>query len=111
MISAKEFEKLSKEDKISYLEQIISVFKNSQNLLGNLAKLIEAIPENDISDEFLQISYNLIVGLVETHKQQLTHQELEKLKKISKKISKKIEAIKQKEQEEKLEADKLLENL
>ena len=32
-------------------------------------------------------------------------------KKISKKISKKIEAIKQKEQEEKLEADKLLESL
>jgi len=107
MISAKEFEKLSKEDKISYLEQIISVFKNSQNLLWNLAKLIEAIPENDISDEFLQISYNLIIGLVETQKQQLTQQELEKLKKISKKL----EAIKQKEQQEKLEADKLLENL
>ena len=107
MISAKEFEKLSKEDKISYLEQIISVFKNSQNLLWNLAKLIEAIPENDISDEFLQISYNFIVGLVEAQKQQLTQQELEKLKKISKKL----EAIKQKEQQEKLEADKLLENL
>ena len=107
MISPKEFEKLPKEDKISYLEQIISVFKNSQNLLWNLAKLIEAIPENEISDEFLQISYNLIVGLVEAQKQQLTQQELEKLKKISKKI----EANKQKEHQEKLEADKLLENL
>ena len=89
------------------MEQIISVFKNSQNLLWNLAKLIEAIPENDISDEFLQISYNLIVGLVEAQKQQLTQQELEKLKKISKKI----EANKQKEHQKKLEADKLLENL
>jgi len=107
MILLKKFSHLDKKEKIWYLKQIVEVFENSENLLGNLAKLIKTIPEEDLTDELLDITYKITFDAVKIQKDKIKQQELEKLKKINKKI----EAIKQVEEEDKLEADKLLENL
>jgi len=107
MISSKEFSLLDKKEKIWYLKQIVEVFENSENLLGNLAKLIQAIPEEGLTDELLDITYKIIFDTVKIQNDKIKQQELEKLQKINKKIK----AIKQKEMKEKFEADKLLENL
>ena len=107
MIPFKDFSHLDKKEKVWYLKQIVEIFENSENLLGNLAKLIKTIPEEDLTDELLDITYRIIFDAVKIQKNKIKQQELEKLKKINKKI----EAIKQKEEQDELEADKLLENL
>ena len=107
MILLKKFSHLDKKEKIWYLKQIVEVFENSENLLGNLAKLIKTIPEEDLTDELLDITYKITFDAVKIQKDKIKQQELEKLKKINKKI----EVIKQVEEEDRLEADKLLEDL
>jgi len=107
MILLKKFSHLDKKEKIWYLKQIVEIFENSENLLGNLAKLVQNIPEEDLTDELLDIAYRIIFDAVKIQKDKIKQQELEKLQKINKKI----EAIRQKEKQDKLEVDKLLENL
>ena len=107
MIPLKDFSHLDKKEKVWYLKQIVEIFENSENLLGNLAKLVQNIPEEDLTDELLDIAYRIIFDAVKIQKDKIKQQELEKLQKINKKI----EAIRQKEKQDKLEVDKLLENL
>ena len=107
MLALDRFLDLEKEQKINYLNEITSVFSESDSILWDLAKLINTLPSQDLTDELLGTTYKIIFEAVETQKWKIKEQEIEKLQKINKKI----ELLKQQEEQEKADADKLLENL
>jgi len=101
MISKKEFQDLSFDEKYEYISKILEVFKDSENFLGNFYKIVKKGKEK-LNDAFLNELYQFILNILATLDKKKFNEELWKMDKINSKLKSFLEQEK-KEREDDLE--------